>query len=130
MDFLGTFRDPAFLNFWYASNLVAFITWMLTLINDNFSQVDRIWSILPVLYSWAFVATSMYNNPGPEPDVQIRSETRKEDVNVGGSFVRMGVVLEGGNFSLLRLVVMASLITIWGCRLTYNYWRKGKKLLY
>lgn len=118
-----SFLDPAFLNFWYASNTIALTTWLLTLINNNFSQVDRIWSMLPVIYSWAFVITSIYHNPGPEPDVQIRSEYRKEDVKSGS--LRAGAVLEGDNSSLLRLVVMACLISMWGCRLTYNYWRKG-----
>ena len=121
-----SFLDPAFLNVWYACNIIAFITWLLTLVNNNFSQVDRVWSILPVLYSWAFVATAVLNNPGPQPDVQVISENLGEDIKSGSA--RPGVVLEGDNSSLTRLIVMASLITVWGCRLTYNYWRKGKML--
>ncbi len=121
-----SFLDPAFLNVWYACNIIAFITWLLTLVNNNFSQVDRVWSILPVLYSWAFVATAVLNNPGPQPDVQVISENLGEDIKSGSA--RPGVVLEGDNSSLTRLIVMASMITVWGCRLTYNYWRKGKLL--
>jgi steroid 5-alpha reductase family enzyme len=121
-----SFLDPAFLNVWYACNIIAFITWLLTLVNNNFSQVDRVWSILPVLYSWAFVAIAVLNNPGPQPDVQVISENLGEDIKSGSA--RPGVVLEGDNSSLTRLIVMASLITVWGCRLTYNYWRKGKML--
>ena len=52
----------------------------------NNSQMDKLWSILPIAYVWI-------------PAVQ------------GGMN--------------LRLVVMAVLVTLWGCRLTFNFGRKG-----
>ena len=55
-------------------------------LTGNNSQMDKLWSILPVAYTWIIAARG-----GMSP----------------------------------RLVVMAVLATIWGCRLTYNFARKG-----
>jgi steroid 5-alpha reductase family enzyme len=55
-------------------------------LTGNNSQMDKLWSILPVVYTWIIAAR--------------------------------------GGISA-RLVVMAVLATIWGCRLTYNFARKG-----
>lgn len=119
---LSTLQDGTFLKFIYASNIVAFITWILTLIHKNYSQVDRIWSILPVVYSWGFVYTAVAFNPGYEPAVQIDSENKKEDLKfLKGS----NSILESDVSSIIRLVIISGFITMWGCRLTYNFWRKG-----
>ncbi len=63
------------------------ITWLLSVITKDTSWVDRIWSIIPVVYLWVFAAGSGFTNP--------------------------------------RLVLMASLVTLWGIRLTVNFARKG-----
>lgn len=118
---VSALQDQTVYKFLYASNIIAFITWILTLIHDNYSQVDRIWPILPILYSWGFVFTAFYYNPGSEPAVQIISENRKEDAK---SPVQSSKVLESDASSISRLVIMAILITMWGTRLVYNYWRK------
>lgn len=55
-------------------------------ITRNNSQMDKLWSILPIVYAWIIVAKG-----GMSP----------------------------------RLIVMASLITIWGIRLTLNFAKKG-----
>ncbi|KNE56093.1 hypothetical protein AMAG_01935 [Allomyces macrogynus ATCC 38327] len=54
----------------------------------NYSAVDRIWSIIPVVYAWIYVLQA-----SPELD--------------------------------FRLLAIAGVVTIWGARLTYNFWRKG-----
>lgn len=54
-------------------------------ITRNYSQVDKLWSLLPIAYSWVTVSAS------PSP----------------------------------RLFLMASLVTLWGLRLSYNFSRKG-----
>ncbi|RBR25825.1 uncharacterized protein FIESC28_01318 [Fusarium coffeatum] len=59
-------------------------------INKNYSQVDRMWSILPNLY---VVHLSIWAR------------------------------LAGFNSSRVDLISLAT--TLWSCRLTYNYWRKG-----
>lgn len=60
------------------------LVFVTSTITKNYSQVDKLWSILPVLYSWIVVT----NND-------------------------------------TRTFVMAILVSIWGIRLTYNFYRKG-----
>lgn len=55
-------------------------------ITTNNSQMDKLWSILPIVYTWI-------------------------------------IAVKGGMNT--RLVVMASLATVWGIRLTFNFARKG-----
>ena len=55
-------------------------------LTGNNSQMDKLWSLLPIAYTWVIAARS-----GMMP----------------------------------RLVVMAVLATVWGCRLTFNFGRKG-----
>lgn len=55
-------------------------------ISRNNSQMDKLWSILPIIYAWV-------------------------------------TAVKGG--CSLRLVIMAILVSIWGCRLTYNFAKKG-----
>ena len=55
-------------------------------LTGNNSQVDKLWSLLPIVYVW--------------------------------------VVAHYGGYST-RLVVMASLVSLWGIRLTYNFSRHG-----
>jgi steroid 5-alpha reductase family enzyme len=62
--------------------LVCFLVGEIT---RNYSQVDKLWSLMPVIYSWITVASS------PSP----------------------------------RLWLMSCLVTLWGLRLSYNFFRKG-----
>ena len=55
-------------------------------LTGNNSQMDKLWSLLPIAYTWVIAAKG-----GMTP----------------------------------RLVVMAVLATLWGCRLTFNFARKG-----
>lgn len=57
-------------------------TFLISTITDNYSQVDKIWSITPIVYTWLCVSDA-------------------------------------------RTLLMASVITIWGLRLTYNFYRRG-----
>jgi steroid 5-alpha reductase family enzyme len=61
--------------------------WVLSVVTHEHSWVDRIWSIVPVVYLWVFAA--------------------------------------GAGFSDARLILMATLATLWGARLTFNFARKG-----
>jgi steroid 5-alpha reductase family enzyme len=64
---------------------VAMLCFIVSEITRNYSQVDKLWSLMPIAYSWITVAAS------PSP----------------------------------RLYIMASLVTLWGLRLSYNFARKG-----
>jgi steroid 5-alpha reductase family enzyme len=61
--------------------------WIASLVTRDTSWVDRIWSVVPVVYVWIFAFASGLGD--------------------------------------LRLLVMASLVTLWGARLTFNFARKG-----
>jgi steroid 5-alpha reductase family enzyme len=65
--------------------VVAAVCFLVSEITRNYSQVDKLWSLLPIAYGWITVAAV------PSP----------------------------------RVVLMASLVTIWGLRLSYNFFRKG-----
>ena len=44
--------------------MVVFLCWLLSVIMHNYSQVDRIWSLVPWLYVWVFVAYSARDDEG------------------------------------------------------------------
>lgn len=66
--------------------VTAFLCFVVSSITNNHSQVDKLWSIIPVVYAW--------------------------------------VIAYYGDFSP-RMILMASLITLWGIRLSYNFGRRG-----
>ena len=55
-------------------------------ITDNYSQVDKLWSIAPLIYAWEVVYLTHWDE---------------------------------------RMLLIASVISIWGIRLTYNFGRRG-----
>ncbi len=62
--------------------LSAAICFILSSMTGNYSQVDKLWSIMPVVYVWIIAHIGGYDE---------------------------------------RLLLMATLVTIWGIRLTYNF---------
>lgn len=66
--------------------IIAAVCFIVSGLSRNYSQVDKLWSIVPVFYTW-YVAFMTNFDP--------------------------------------RLTFMAILVTLWGARLTYNFWRKG-----
>ena len=66
--------------------LMALLTFVVSTFSCNFSQVDKLWSIMPILYSWIVAYHASF-----EP----------------------------------RMVLMASLVSLWGIRLSYNFARRG-----
>jgi steroid 5-alpha reductase family enzyme len=62
----------------------AFLCWVTSSLSGNHSQVDKLWSIMPVAYAW--------------------------------------ICVPGGD---ARTLVMACVATVWGARLTYNFYRRG-----
>lgn len=66
--------------------LVALLCFVVGELTGNVSQVDKLWSIVPVVYAWMIAAQGSWD---------------------------------------ARMVLMASLATLWGARLTYNFSRHG-----
>ncbi|MBV6442496.1 MAG: DUF1295 domain-containing protein [Haliscomenobacteraceae bacterium CHB4] len=67
-------------------SVIALACFVVSEITRNCSQVDKLWSIAPVIYVWLFAAGSGFDQ---------------------------------------RLTLMAGLVTLWGVRLTFNFWRRG-----
>ena len=97
--------DPLLLVLIVAGVTCAFC-WIASLVTKDTSWVDRIWSIVPVVYVWIFAVAGI--------------ATSGEIVSAG---TRPDWVIGGGDPT--RLIVMAVLVTAWGARLTFNFARKG-----
>ncbi len=65
---------------------VALTCFIVSELTHNYSQVDKLWSIMPIVYTWYFAWAGQWDT---------------------------------------RLVLMAVLVSIWGLRLSYNFWRRG-----
>lgn len=65
---------------------VAAVTFVASEVTRNYSQVDRLWSLMPIVYAWLFATRGGWDG---------------------------------------RLVLMAVLVSAWGFRLTFNFWRRG-----
>ncbi|HUW91669.1 MAG TPA: DUF1295 domain-containing protein [Bacteroidales bacterium] len=65
--------------------IVALVCFIVSELTRNYSQVDKLWSLVPVAYGWITFAA----------------------------------------YPSTRILVMASLVTVWGLRLSYNFSRKG-----
>jgi len=64
---------------------ISLLCFIVSEVTRNYSQTDKLWSLMPIAYSWITVASF------PSP----------------------------------RAYIMATLVTIWGVRLSYNFFRKG-----
>jgi len=65
--------------------IVAVVCFVVSEITRNYSQVDKLWSLMPAIYGWMTFASC------PSP----------------------------------RVLIMTFLVTLWGLRLSYNFYRKG-----
>jgi len=71
---------------WIITMLIAiFVCFLVSEITGNYSQVDKLWSLMPLVYS--FIALMAFPSP--------------------------------------RLWIMSLLVSIWGVRLSFNFYRKG-----
>jgi steroid 5-alpha reductase family enzyme len=64
---------------------LACTVFLIAELTRNYSQVDKLWSLLPVAFSWGHTW------------------------------------LGGGQ----KMVLMSAVATVWGLRLSFNFWRKG-----
>jgi steroid 5-alpha reductase family enzyme len=88
-------------------NTLAIIIWLTTLITDNYSYMDRLWPILPMIYSWIWLYVSLRYN----------SDSASSTINHS--------IIKSDFSSQSRLILMVILITLWGTRLAYTFWRRG-----
>ena len=84
MQFLHSI--PPYLLLAYVVFCTSLLCYFYGNLTQNVSQVDRLWSILPILLSWAYAFVSEWSE---------------------------------------IVVLMACLVTLWGLRLTWNFYKKG-----
>lgn len=85
-DPLSEVQQNALITLLWVYGIASGLCFVVSSITDNYSQVDKLWSIMPIPYVWILAAYADYDS---------------------------------------RLVLMASLVTIWGVRLSLNFARRG-----
>ena len=95
-NFFDDLADPVYWYVFAACNLVAFILWIVSVLEKNSSQVDRIWPLAPAVWTYVYLtlAVTVY------------------------SFNEYKI-------SLARLIIVTILLTASAARLTFVFWRKG-----
>jgi hypothetical protein len=86
--------------------LVTVVTWVLSLITSNVSQVDRLWTFLPTIYTAYYALLPLWPNTQPYPLVPYAPK------DLGWAAVK--------DFSP-RALLMFGLIFIWMCRLVLSH---------
>lgn len=87
-DFLAGFdlQFQSLVSSWVSLMIVVVLAcFIVSEITRNYSQVDKLWSLVPLAYGWLTVAA----------------------------------------YPSARIILMAVLVTIWGARLSFNFYRKG-----
>ena len=106
MEILNHFQNPVFQYFLLACNGFAIFVWLLTLVTQNISHMDRVWGVLPNLYAAGFLFCAFHFN----------SLEKSEDRHS---------ILKSDLSSQSRLILMATLLAIWGIRICYVFYRRG-----
>ncbi|KAI0671935.1 DUF1295-domain-containing protein [Trametes maxima] len=88
----------------------ALAAWILSLVTGNVSQVDRVWTFLPTIYTAYFALLPLWPNKPHGFFWPYVPETAHPDLVA--------------NYSP-RALLMFGLVFIWMCRLSYNTWRRG-----
>jgi steroid 5-alpha reductase family enzyme len=96
MSIIEMFEDDTFIYQLIICHLFAIYCYISSLLTNNFSQVDRLWPILPSLYSWLYVFF----------EFALRDDSFESE-------------------SFIRILILEILITSWSIRLTFNSWRRG-----
>jgi hypothetical protein len=86
--------------------LVTVVTWVLSLVTSNVSQVDRLWTFLPAIYTAYYALLPLWPNTQPYPLIPYAPK------DLGWATVK--------DFSP-RALLMFALIFIWMCRLVLSH---------
>ena len=95
--------------------LVTVLTYVASIITSNVSQVDRLWTFLPTIYTAYYALLPLW--PNIQPSLFIPYTPTSLGRNVSKDFSQ-------------RALLMLTLVTLWMCRLSYNTWRRGLFSLY
>ncbi|KAF8072047.1 hypothetical protein FPV67DRAFT_1667492 [Lyophyllum atratum] len=86
------------------------VTWILSLLTANVSQVDRLWTFLPTIYTAYYALMPLWPQ---EPLFPLCPYTPKD---LGWAVAK--------DFSP-RALLMFGIVFVWMCRLSYNTYRRG-----
>ena len=50
------------INLWVLAG-ICFATWFASVVTKDYSFVDRIWSLIPIVYAWVFAGGEGFSNP-------------------------------------------------------------------
>ncbi|KIL59568.1 hypothetical protein M378DRAFT_110916 [Amanita muscaria Koide BX008] len=90
--------------------LVSVVTYVASIVTSNVSQVDRLWTFLPTIYTAYYALLPLW------PNKQHLPFTPYTPKSLGHDIVK--------DFSP-RALLMLALAAVWTCRLSYNTWRRG-----
>jgi len=109
---MNLFSVPPYLD-WPAQFclLLTVVTWVLSIVTSNVSQVDRLWTFLPTIYTAYYALLPLW--PNTQSYYLFVPYAPKE---LGWTTVK--------DYSP-RALLMFGLILIWMCRLSYNTYRRG-----
>lgn len=93
---------------------MSLFTFLASRVTGNDSWVDRLWSIIPVVYAWIFALFK------PQLHKLVPSDIAKL---LSSSSVEVPFTLFGRRIT--GPIVLACCVTVWGIRLTFNFWRRG-----
>ncbi|KAH7927963.1 DUF1295-domain-containing protein [Leucogyrophana mollusca] len=85
-------------------------TYVLSLLTGNVSQVDRVWTFLPTIYTAYYALLPLWPRVAPTFFFPYTPEAISSSI--------------GGSFSP-RALLMLALVVTWMFRLSYNTWRRG-----
>lgn len=139
----------------HAWAVVVVFVFFLNVVTREVSWVDRLWSVLPPCSAWLIVLKKLPvlpDKPGIRPDYlrDMRHSVLKDlpydkrnpilvslqlfvfairdlfsDPVAVGAKILNGAAMKSVAEAPLLGIVVAAVITIWGLRLSYNFWRKG-----
>ena len=102
----------------WPTQFCAFITvatYVTSVITSNVSQVDRLWTFLPTIYTAYFALLPLWSRSQETFLIPFTPTALPRDATVDYS---------------PRALLMLGLVTLWMCRLSYNTWRRGLFALY
>ena len=119
--------EPIVMIVW-TSLVVMLLVFVLGLVTDKYSWVDKLWSILPVYYCWILGVSELRHGPimtlggGTCAGAGTGSSAAGSSTNTGDTSICDGNQTITTGFP--RVVIIACIATVWGIRLSYNFWRK------
>lgn len=118
-SFMEDLASPMLLHSIYLCGFWVLLCFFISIISDNYSQVDKLWSIVPWFYVWQWQILLFATNYESAASNSAEPIASNHQVKQASSF--LGVNVER-NESLEMLTILT---TLWGIRLTFNFYRRG-----